>query len=424
MSFSTAEYLSSLNMFGIRLGLDAVRELARRAGNPERKLRFIHIAGTNGKGSVGAMLERAFRSVGLTTGFYSSPHLIDVRERFRIDGRAVDEARFNRLGRELRDEAEGGSFSYFEFATVLAMKIFLEAGTDVVIWETGMGGRLDATNIVTPAAAVITNIALDHQAHLGHTVGAIAGEKAGIVKSGVPLFAGELVPEARAVVEARCRELGSPFSGPEAPVPDCTGFTESEGRILQHFTYCGASVALPLPGRMQRDNFRLVHAILKFFAPRWNFDFAAALRALERVRWPARCQNVAPRFWLDGGHNPDGVAALCGALHEIAPDRKKIVVYGAFQDKDFRSCLELLAPVATEFIFVPIGVGERPSVPPPELAKIAASFGRSARTADSAVAAVKMALAEPDALVVAAGSLYLAGELLAAFLPPEATLDL
>ena len=175
MDFNTAEFIDSLNMFAIRLGLDSTRELARRVGNPENSLRFVHLAGTNGKGSTGAMLERALREQGLTTGFYTSPHLIDVRERFRINGKTVDRECFDRCGKILA-EAGGKDFSYFEFATVLAMLIFKEAKCDVVIWETGMGGRLDATNIVTPELCIITNIALDHVGHLGDTTALIAAE--------------------------------------------------------------------------------------------------------------------------------------------------------------------------------------------------------------------------------------------------------
>ena len=170
MRFDTEKYFDSLDMFGIRLGLDATRELMEKAGHPEKNLRFIHIAGTNGKGSTGAMLERCFRQAGFKTGFYTSPHLIDIRERFRINGQAVSREEFDRAGKKLSDCAKKGRYSYFEFATVLAMEIFAAAQTEVVIWETGMGGRLDATNAVMPQACVITNIALDHQGHLGNTL--------------------------------------------------------------------------------------------------------------------------------------------------------------------------------------------------------------------------------------------------------------
>ena len=235
--FSTAEYLENSNMFGIRLGLDATKDLLKRAGDPDKYLKFIHLAGTNGKGSTAAMLERAFRSAGYVTGLYTSPHLIDVRERFRVNGKAVPEEIFNELGNELADAAKGGDFTYFEFATVLAALIFCRAGVDVVIWETGLGGRLDATNAVQSCASVITNIAYDHQNLLGNTLPELAAEKAGILKEGVPLFYNRLVDEAKEVIEKRARELHCEIFPPAAEVPECGGYSLSKaGMMCQHFT--------------------------------------------------------------------------------------------------------------------------------------------------------------------------------------------
>ena len=190
-------WLTSLHKFGIKLGLEQTRRLAELCGNPDRDLRFIHLAGTNGKGSTGAMLERALRGSGWKTGFYSSPHLISVCERFRINGCAVSEREFIRQANVVKKAAEtmaaaGASVTYFEATTVMAMLMFKEHNCDYVIWETGMGGRLDSTNIVQPVISVITGIALDHEKFLGSTVADIAGEKAGIIKVGVPLVTGEL----------------------------------------------------------------------------------------------------------------------------------------------------------------------------------------------------------------------------------------
>ena len=253
MAFDPEAYFNALDMNGIRLGLDATRELARRCGDPENELRFIHLAGTNGKGSTGAMLECALRRAGLKTGFYTSPHLVYLRERFRIAGKAVSEARFARATEELVKLADGGRFSYFETATVLAMKLFAEEKCDVVVWETGMGGRLDATNVVTPIASVITNIAFDHMKALGNTLAAIAGEKAGIVKAGVPVFYGVMPDEARQVIEARAAELKSPCIGPGEAEPATAKLVESpDGRVRQCFDYGGHEIELPLLGRMQR----------------------------------------------------------------------------------------------------------------------------------------------------------------------------
>ncbi|MCI5779971.1 MAG: Mur ligase family protein [Lentisphaeria bacterium] len=412
--FDTGAYFESLDMFGIRLGLEAVTELAAKAGDPWKRLRFIHLAGTNGKGSTGAMLERAFRECGFVTGFYSSPHLIDIRERFRINGRAVGREMFDRLGAKLAAAAGDGHCTYFEFATVLAMLIFAEAGTDVVIWETGMGGRLDATNMVTPEAAVITNIALDHQKHLGDTLGAIAGEKAGILKPGIPLFHGVLPPEAAAVIRRRAAELACPVFPPRAEIPAAEGPGETG------FTYDGRRIVLGLPGKMQRENFRIVYETLRYFAPKWGFDMDTALAALARVRWPARFQQITPRLIVDGGHNPDGVRALTEAVRERFPRERFTVVYAAFGDKHAENCLPYLREIADNFIFTSVDTPGRETFTPEALLELAR--GIPAAAASDPKEAVRRALAGPRRVIVS-GSLYLAGIVLTEF-APETAFDL
>lgn len=414
--FDAGEYFNSLNMFGIRLGLDAVRELANRAGNPQEKLKFIHLAGTNGKGSTGAMLERAFRAAGFRTGFYTSPHLIDIRERFRVDGKVVAAELFTEMTARLRDAAGDGNFSYFEFATVLAMQIFARSKCEVVIWETGMGGRLDATNMVTPAAAVITNIAFDHQGHLGNTLGEIAGEKAGIIKPRVPLFHGKLPDEAAAVIYERAAALQSQVFPPRAEVPELTA-DDADG---QRFTYDGRTVTLALPGMMQRENFRIVYEILCYFAPRWHFDLQTALDGLSQVRWPARFQHIGARLIVDGGHNPDGVTALTAAVRERYGEEKFTVVYAAFGDKDAAECLPQLSRVAKRFVFTNVDVSGRKVFTPEELSAMVNSIPTAAVA--EPVAAVETALSFPERVIVS-GSLYLAGEVLANF-APESAFDL
>ena len=413
-------------MFSIRPGLESTRELIRRAGHPERDLRFLHIAGTNGKGSTGAMLECALRSAGFTTGFYSSPHLLDVRERFRVNGLAVPESDYDALSSELAALAEngGGEFSYFEFTTVLAMMIFARAGVDVVLWETGMGGRLDATNVVTPLASIITGIALDHQAHLGHTIAAIAAEKAGILKPGVPVYRGELPPEALAVVKKRAAELGCPVSEPEKQENPAVRYGERGGRPCQFFRCAGCDVALPLPGAMQRRNFLLAAAVLRDLAPRLGFDLRTALEGISQVRWPARCQQLTDRLIVDGGHNPDGLAALAEALAETWPGEKFTVVFAAFRDKDAESGLRRLAPAAAAFYCVPLQEPGRAGCSAEELAAMAGRCGVPARTFPSAREAVSAALAGTSGRVLTAGSLYLAGDVLRAFADRNSVLDL
>ena len=427
MAFDPEAYFRTLGMFGVRLGLEAMRELARRCGNPERKLKFIHLAGTNGKGSTGAMLECALRHAGLRTGFYTSPHLVYLRERFRIDGRAVEEARFARAAAETAELARGGSFSYFETATVLALKLFSEERCDAVIWETGMGGRLDATNIVTPVASVVTNIAFDHMDALGDTLAKIASEKAGIVKSGVPVFAGEMPEEALAVIRERARESGCAFFGPGEAEPATARLRlGADGRPRQCFRYAGREVELPLLGRMQRRNYRIVHAVLRELAPRLGFDPDAALNGVRYTRWPARFQQADEKLLIDGAHNPDGIDALLEALDEVYPGRKFPIVYAAFRDKHVENCLPQLAGKAEKFYFTPLAAKGRASFSGAELGGMLRGWSGVPFTAcaDAAEALRRSREENPDSVVLAAGSLYLAGEVLSLAAPPSAVLDL
>ena len=425
--FSTADYLNNCNMFGIRLGLDATNELLQRAGNPEKYLKFIHLAGTNGKGSTAAMLEHAFRSAGFSTGLYTSPHLIDVRERFRVNGKAVPEDIFNELGEELARAAEGGSFTYFEFATVLAALIFCRTGVDVVIWETGLGGRLDATNAVRSCASVITNIAFDHQNLLGNTLAEIAAEKAGILKEGIPLFYNRLPAEAKEVIVKKAQELNCPVIAPESEVPPCEGYElSSEGMMCQRFTYMGTPCVLPLPGAMQRENFRLVRNVLYYFGKAWNFDAEKAIASLKDTRWPGRCQLINNTLMIDGGHNPDGVTAFTQALQELYPGVKHPVVYGAFKDKDYSSCVKLLARVASEFIFVPVPAAERPIASGAELGALADAEGIPWTFEEDIAKALAKAKQKksPAGAAVVSGSLYLTGDVLQREVPLEEVLNL
>ena len=421
---TAAERFEKLPMFDIRVGLERTEELAARAGNPERNLRFLHLAGTNGKGSTGAMLECALRRSGFRTGFYTSPHLVDLRERFRIDGRAVAAELLDDAADELAERSAKIGASYFEFATVLALMLFARAKVDVAVWETGMGGRLDATNIVIPAASIITNIAFDHQKYLGGTLAAIAGEKAGILKPGVPVFTGIMPEEAEAVFRRRADELGIPhFAVAAADEPQLARFAVADGRLRQCFEYDGIPVELPLLGGMQRRNFLLAAEVLKYFAPRWNFDLRRALGELRHTRWPARFQRIGERLIIDGGHNPDGIAALRAALTEMLPGEKLAVVYGAFADKEVTPSLAALAELASVFYFTPLRAEGRASRGAEELAALAASSGVPCRSAANAPEAVRAALAETRGPVLVAGSLYMAGEVLAEF-APESVFDL
>ncbi|MBO5689584.1 MAG: bifunctional folylpolyglutamate synthase/dihydrofolate synthase [Lentisphaeria bacterium] len=419
--------LDRLTMFGIKLGLEQTRLLFERSGAP-LDLNYIHIAGTNGKGSVGAMLEAALRHCGFRTGFYSSPHLIDVRERFRINGRAVDEPTLARAFEQVDTAAEsmrkeGASPTFFEVTTAMAARIFQEAKTDFVIWETGMGGRMDATSVVTPLVNIITNIAMDHEQYLGNTLAGIAAEKAGILREGVPLFTGFLAEEARKVIAAEAEKHHWPVTGPES-MPETEVHYARDERGLYQTIRCGTKeIRLHLPGAMQRRNFCTVLPVLRHLAQKFAFPLDKALDGISLAKWPGRCQCVKDGLIVDGGHNPDGAAALQQAMQETCPGQKFAVVFAGFADKDVAENLRLLSPLAEHWFFTPME-SERPSLTPENLAEMAAAAGSntSFTAAENSREAVELA-GKSGLPVLAAGSLYLAGEVLREQ-APETVFDL
>jgi len=429
MDFAIAEArLNELAMFGIRLGLEQIRELLKRLGSPEQGLRFIHIAGSNGKGSVGAMLAAALRRAGFRVGFFSSPHLVSVRERFRIDGKAIGAAEFAELMEELMpavDAMRGNGLSptYFEVNTAMAVLYFARRQVDFVVWETGMGGRLDATNAVTPIASVITGISLEHQQYLGNTVGQIAGEKAGIVKPGVPVFTGIMPYEAAEVIKEKAAELNAPLQTipdawrqPVNPIFHAADFS-------QEFTLGEHRIRLGLAGRVQQMNGALVLLVLEFLAAQYKFSLAAAIAGLAEARWPARLQLLPGGIVLDGAHNPEGAAALADTLRDYFPGQRFNIVFGSLSDKDTAEVLESLAPLARQFLFVDFD-GPRPARPPAQLQAMLKKIdpGVPSQVASSLGEAVLSVNSMPPVLVT--GSLYLAGKLLNDLLPHEQTLDI
>ncbi|MDD4817637.1 MAG: bifunctional folylpolyglutamate synthase/dihydrofolate synthase [Victivallaceae bacterium] len=394
----SAEYIDRTGMFGIKLGLEQTERLFELGGLDSKKVRFIHIAGTNGKGSVGAMLQQMLRTAGYKVGFYTSPHLISVRERFRVNGRAITEERFAELATRLvpaaeRMKLEGAGPTYFELTTALALAFFIDEKVDFAVWETGMGGRLDATNAVTPEAAVITNIAMDHMQYLGDTLAKIAGEKAGIIKPRVPVFAGTMPKGALEVIRRKAAELDAPF--------------EQSGSAPCH------NIELPLTGAMQKRNFALAEKVMEYLAGKFGFDIESALDGVKHVTWPGRIQQVNAKLWVDGGHNPDGAQALAEALN----GRKLSVVFGAFRDKDAARELPFLEKIAAEFVFVPISGHGRACYSCDDLAALTTVPSRPAADVKSAVDSCR-----GETLVT--GSLYLVAEALENFYDADKVLNI
>ena len=423
MNYTEAlDYLHGLAVFGARFGLETARRMAAGLSNPQERLRFIHVAGTNGKGSTCAMLESVYRAAGFRVGLFTSPHLVSFRERIQVGRELISEADVARLVEEvissqylaIRQPDVGGAPldtqsritncspappTLFEFVTVMALRYFAEQKCDVVIWETGLGGRLDATNIVTPLASVITNIALDHQQWLGDTLAKIAAEKAGIIKRGVPVLTAADAADAVAVIRAEAERSGAPF-------------TLVAGE-LQPGAETGAPVALSLRGAHQRRNAALAVAVVQALQDPLPVSAAALRQGLESVRWAGRLQmeQVGGRtFLLDGAHNADGVRALVAALRSEFRDGPFALVLGMLGDKDCELMCHTLAPLAGRIAAVRVNSSR--SLEPTALAE----FCRQANptvvvtTHDSVTSALATLQAEPQ--VVIAGSLYLIGEAL------------
>ena len=417
-------FLQSLETFGIKLGLDQIRGLVAALGHPDRAFASIVIAGTNGKGSVTAMTERGLRAAGYRTGRYTSPHLVDLEERFVVDGRALSPADVDRAAARIQEASRAlpAPPSYFEATTALALEAFREARIDIAVLEVGLGGRLDATNVVSPVAVGITAIDFDHQEYLGHTIEAIAGEKAGVIKPGIAVVLGGNRPEADDVIAARCADVGAKLiragDGVEAR-STLAGFRTNLTLRTPVASY--GPLALGLNGRHQVDNaitaVRLLEVLdgLKFGAGpdegRRRIGPDAIATALVDVTWPARLEWLrfeGADILLDGAHNPAGASALASYLHD-AVGRRVPMVIGAMRDKDIGAMLAAWSDCGSQFVFT---APDSPRASPPDALVAQAAItapGVPATAMMPAIDAVRHA-AKLGTPVVVAGSLYLAGE--------------
>ena len=388
------QHLLELNLFGTKLGLDNPRRLATRAGSPHERLRFIHVAGTNGKGSVCAMLESIYREAGLRTGLFTSPHLVSFRERIQVNRELIPEETVASLATQLRDFAakfpEGQSPTFFEVLVVMALCHFAEQACDIVLWETGMGGRLDATNIVTPLAGVITNIGLDHTRWLGKTHAAIAAEKAGIIKPYIPVLTTAGQPEVLAVIRAEAAKHSAQLIE--------LGQTEEIAE-------------LPLNGRHQQTNASLARAVVERLQAELPVAPGVIRNGLAKVHWPGRLQAVRhgeQTVMLDGAHNAEGAEMLRRALAERFAAESPVFILGMVEEKDGAGFCAELAPLATRVVLSPVN-SVRSAKPEGFLAVCqAANPAASVEVAESLGQAMELCAAEP--FVVVTGSFYLVGE--------------
>jgi dihydrofolate synthase / folylpolyglutamate synthase len=395
------QFLYRLRWFGAKLGLENAFKLAALLGSPQQKLQFIHVAGTNGKGSTCAMLEAIYRAAGLRVGLYTSPHLVCFGERIQVHREPIGEGEIVGLVEELQAVTKHFPAehhpTFFEVVTGMALCHFARRECDLVIWETGLGGRLDATNIVSPLATVITNIQFDHQRWLGDTFGRIASEKAGILKPGVPTVTAADEPEALAVIQETALRQHSPLT---LVTPAHTQHPPLD------------RIRLPLLGWHQRMNAAVALATVGVLQPQIPVGDHAIRQGLETVQWPGRLQLVerpsGARILLDGAHNSSGATMLRAAFEEHFPNERPTIILGIMHDKDWDLMCEILAPVAARIFCVPVN-SER-SADPQKLHDACRRTNPGAEVATRASLAEAMAGADRDPFVVIAGSLYLVGQ--------------
>ena len=409
----------------VKLGLDTTQALLRALEVDPLKLPCVHVAGTNGKGSVSAMMESVLREAGLRTALYTSPHLIRFNERIRASGVPIPDKDLLRLldDVERADQNQSAAPSarlgtFFELTTAVAMKWFLEQAVQLAVLETGMGGRLDSTNVVFPLVSVIAGIGMEHTSFLGDTLEKIASEKAGIIKAGRPVVVGRQRAAAAKVIEEKAREVGAPLVRADERVSIRRLSQDLDGQMLSVETADGswAPFRLPLLGDFQLDNCALAIAALEWMRDELSLPLPPEIirSGLGKTRWPGRCQVALrdPVFLVDVAHNPDAAAALASFLKQFRGDQPVALICGMLSDKDAEGFFRLLRPVVDACVLVPID-SER-NMPMDRL--MAAAKAAKLPAAEGLLpAAVKNARKWAKAnkgIVVAAGSLYLASAVL------------
>lgn len=390
----------------VKLGLERIQAIVDRLGNPERRVRVVHVAGTNGKGSTCAMIEAALRRAGFRTGLYISPHLVEPTERIQINGVPITTTQFaqafeqvHQLALEMVEEgAIDAHPTYFETVTAMGFLVFAEQAVDWAVVEVGLGGRLDATNVVVPQLTVITPVDFDHEQWLGNSLWAIAGEKAGILKPGVTGVIAPQHPEAMARIRQVAEAVGAPLIAVD--LDDAQAIQIDERGCQFHWN--GQPVRCPLAGEHQ-----LVNALTAVVA---LAQLGVAPGGIDTAKWPGRLEPFGdrPRIILDGAHNPAGVRALARHIQTFYRTRKVWLVYGSMRDKSVEEVAEILSGVAAEVILTQV------ALPRALRAEVLAPLfdGPRVRTAPDVAAALELVNQEaaPDDVVFVTGSLFLVGE--------------
>lgn len=417
----TVDYIETIPKFTVKHPPEHTRELLSRLGNPQEGIKIIHVAGTNGKGSVCAYLNAMLLAGGKKTGLFTSPHLVRINERFQINGEDVSDEQFldaflkvEKAAKEYEAEGEGHP-SYFETLFLMGMLIFKEAGVEYLVMETGLGGRLDATNVVEkPLACIITSISRDHTEYLGDTLEAIAGEKAGIIKAGVPVIYDASQPGPASVIAAKAKEMGSPAWPMEPSFYEMK--TQSREGITFTFAYPGgekAELVIPYVAKYQMMNASLAFYMMHILQDVHDIPKNVLAEGLSKIKWPCRMEMAAPGVIIDGAHNEDGIAQFVSTAGYFAKENEITILFTAVADKHYHEMIgEICEGIHPSHVVATQIDGSR-VVPAEVLAEDFRKAGCTDVCAEPEIgAAYEKALGKKGSgMLFCVGSLYLAGEL-------------
>lgn len=422
MNYTEAvDYIETIPKFTVKHPPEHTRELLSRLGNPQEGIKIIHVAGTNGKGSVCAYLNAMLLAGGKKTGLFTSPHLVRINERFQINGEDVSDEQFldaflkvEKAAKEYEAEDEGHP-SYFETLFLMGMLIFKEAGVEYLVMETGLGGRLDATNVVEkPLACIITSISRDHTEYLGDTLEAIAGEKAGIIKAGVPVIYDASQPGPASVIAAKAKEMGSPAWPMEPSFYEMK--TQSREGITFTFAYPGgekAELVIPYVAKYQMMNASLAFYMMHILQDVHDIPKNVLAEGLSKIKWPCRMEMAAPGVIIDGAHNEDGIAQFVSTAGYFAKENEITILFTAVADKHYHEMIgEICEGIHPSHVVATQIDGSR-VVPAEVLAEDFRKAGCTDVCAEPEIgAAYEKALGKKGSgMLFCVGSLYLAGEL-------------
>ena len=412
----TLEYIESEKWTWHKPGLSRTRELLKALGNPEKKLKFVHVAGTNGKGSTAASIASVLMKAGYRTGLYTSPYIIKFNERMQVNGQYITDEELSEIVKKIRPFADAmeDTPTEFEVITAIGMQYFLDKQCDIVVLEVGLGGELDSTNVIDmPEAAVITAIGLDHVEYLGNTLPEIASAKAGIIKGGeVAFYGGE--PEVTEVFEKKCSQTGANLHIVDRSRLKIHSF-DLDACVFDFEPY--KNIRLPLVGTYQPYNAALAITALECMRTRgWKISDENIIEGLNSVYWPGRFEILRrnPVFVLDGAHNAHGIKATSASLREHFKHQKLVFLLGVMADKDVDQMISCLEPMAK--CFIAVRPDNERAMDADKLASLLAKTGLPVHACDSIEQGVRLAVdtAGNDGVAVALGSLYFSGDIRAA----------